>query len=229
MRCDFAALKPIDRALPDLQRPQASPAGGSCGGDRCGSRISVVRPCWASARLDPRDEIAAIGLVVGMLQLAAAAFGKVAARRLLVVRPGRQRAIVEQHVAGHAEGDVAAAWRHAVAARRDADDRLAHSAASAAGLRRRDRRRSSPARRSRPRGRAARRRRRPPRTPRMPARAQRRDHARQARRRSPRLPARPAPAARSRAARRATRPACPGPCRRPPRPIAAPLPAPARP
>ena len=49
--------------------------------------------------VDPRDQIAAIGLVVGMLELAAAAFGKVTAWRHLVVRPGRERAVVEQRVA----------------------------------------------------------------------------------------------------------------------------------
>ena len=45
-----------------------------------------------------------------MLELAAAAFGKVAAWRLLVAGPGLERAVVEQHVAGHREGDMRARW-----------------------------------------------------------------------------------------------------------------------
>ena len=58
---------------------------------------------------DPRYEIAAIGIIVGMLKLAAAAFWKVPARGLLVVRPGRQRAVVEYRVAGNSECDMPAA------------------------------------------------------------------------------------------------------------------------
>jgi hypothetical protein len=75
-------------------------------------------------RLDARHEIAAIDLVIGMLQLAATALREVPARRLLMVRPRRQRAIVEQSVAWDAERDVAATRRHPVAARGDADDQL---------------------------------------------------------------------------------------------------------
>lgn len=56
---------------------------------------------------DPRNEIAAIGLVVGLLELAPAAFGEVATRRVLVVRAGRERAVVEQGITRHAERDVA--------------------------------------------------------------------------------------------------------------------------
>src|SRR5690348_8425900 len=81
--------------------------------------------------LDPRHEIAAIGLVVGMLELAPAAFGKVAAGRVLVVRPRSERAVVEQRVAGDSEGHMPPARRHAVAARSDADDQLVHSAMAA--------------------------------------------------------------------------------------------------
>jgi hypothetical protein len=75
-------------------------------------------------RLDARDEITAIGCIVGMLQLAAAALRKMAARRLLVMRPGRQRTVVEQSIAGNPERNVAAALRHSVAARGDPDDQL---------------------------------------------------------------------------------------------------------
>ena len=141
------------------------------------------------------------------------------------MRAERERAVVEHGVAGHPERHMAAARRHAVAARGNADDQLVHQARRApAGWPRRDRRRSSAARRSPPRGHAARRRRRPLRTPAGPAPASPRSCP-QARHPCPRSPATPAPAARSRAGRRAKRPACPGPCRPRPRPIAAPPPA----
>ena len=56
--------------------------------------------------LDPRHEIAAIHLVVGMLELAPAALGEVSARRFLVMRPRRERAIIEQRIARNPESDV---------------------------------------------------------------------------------------------------------------------------
>ena len=40
--------------------------------------------------LDPRDEVAVIGLVVGVLKLAAAALGEMAARRLLERMEGNE-------------------------------------------------------------------------------------------------------------------------------------------
>ena len=43
-----------------------------------------------------------------------------------MVGPGRERTIVEEHVAGHSEGHVAAARGDAVAPRRDSDDQLVH-------------------------------------------------------------------------------------------------------
>ena len=73
-------------------------------------------------RLDARYQIAAIALIVGMLKLAAAAFGEVAAWRFLVVRPESERPVVEHRVARHSERYMAAAGRHAVASRSDADD-----------------------------------------------------------------------------------------------------------
>jgi hypothetical protein len=65
----------------------------------------VLRQCGFDARL----EIAAICLVVRVLELASATFGEVAARRLLVVRPRRERSVVEQRIAGDSECDVATA------------------------------------------------------------------------------------------------------------------------
>lgn len=75
-----------------------------------------------------------IRFVVGMLQLAPAALGEMAARRLLAMGAGSDGAILGDRIARHREGDMAAACRHAVAARRDPDDGFAHSAASTAGI-----------------------------------------------------------------------------------------------
>jgi hypothetical protein len=58
---------------------------------------------------DPRDEIEAVGLVVGMLELTSPAFGKMPARRLLVVRAGGERSVVEKSIARNPERHVAAA------------------------------------------------------------------------------------------------------------------------
>jgi hypothetical protein len=58
--------------------------------------------------LDPRHEIAAIGFVVGVLELAAAAFGEMAAGCLLMMRTERECTIVQHRIARHAEWDVAA-------------------------------------------------------------------------------------------------------------------------
>src|SRR5437868_9400890 len=63
-----------------------------------------------------------------MLQLAPAAFGKVTAWRQLMMRAGRERAIVEQCISGHAPRHMASARRDPVAPRGDADDQLVHKA-----------------------------------------------------------------------------------------------------
>jgi hypothetical protein len=44
-----------------------------------------------------------------MLELAPAALGEVPARRLLVVRPGRERTVIEKSIARDPERDVPAA------------------------------------------------------------------------------------------------------------------------
>jgi len=54
-------------------------------------------------RLDPRDEVSTIGLVVGVLELASAAFREMTARRILMVRARRERSIVEQSITRHSE------------------------------------------------------------------------------------------------------------------------------
>lgn len=66
---------------------------------------SMLRQCG----LDPRDEIAPIGLVVGMLELASAALGEMMARRILVMRSRRKRSVVEQRVARDSKCHVSAA------------------------------------------------------------------------------------------------------------------------
>ena len=57
-------------------------------------------------RLHARYQIAAIRLVVGMLELASAAFGEMAAGRLLMVRTRRERSVIEPRIAGHSERHV---------------------------------------------------------------------------------------------------------------------------
>ena len=99
-------------------------------------RIADVRrkPVLGKRRLDSRDKVAAIRLVVGMLQLAPATFRKVAARGLLVVRSERERPVVQHGIAGDCKGDVTAAFGHAVATRRNPDDELVHNWSNARGM-----------------------------------------------------------------------------------------------
>ena len=63
-----------------------------------------------------------------MLELASAALGEMTAGRVLVVRAGRKRPVVEQGVARNAEGDMAAACGHPVPARGNPDDQFVHKA-----------------------------------------------------------------------------------------------------
>jgi len=74
-------------------------------------RLANVRldPVLRERGLDARHQIAAIGLVVGVLELAPAAFREMTARWLLMVRAGRERAVVEQDVAENSERHMAAA------------------------------------------------------------------------------------------------------------------------
>src|SRR5579884_215121 len=102
-------------ALADFQRAQRRPPA-AVGRGQMGVADLGGESLLRQRAPHSRDEIAAISLVIGMLELAAAAFREMAARRLLVMRPGRQRAIIEQRVAGYAERDVATARGHAIAA-----------------------------------------------------------------------------------------------------------------
>lgn len=61
------------------------------------------------SRFDPRHKIASIGFIIGLLELAAAAFGKERTWRILMVRTKGQRSIVEERVSRNSERDVATA------------------------------------------------------------------------------------------------------------------------
>ena len=93
IRCDFSALNPMTAPLPALSARRV--ARRRLLRRRQMRLADLGRQVVLGQRaLDPRDEIAAIGVIVGMLELAAAAFGKMAARRLLVMRrhrPARRR------------------------------------------------------------------------------------------------------------------------------------------
>ena len=93
-----------------------------------------LEPVLRQRRFDSRDQEGAIGGVVGVLELAAAALGEMAARRLLVMRAEGERAIVDHGVAGNPERHVATACRHPVPARGYADDELVHRRSRAAGI-----------------------------------------------------------------------------------------------
>jgi len=97
-----------EHALPDLERLQRRPTP-AFRRRQMGIADDGLQCMLRKRRFDPRYEIAAIGLVVCMLELAATALREVAARRVLMMRPEGQRAIVENRVAGHAKGYVAAA------------------------------------------------------------------------------------------------------------------------
>ena len=70
-----------------------------------------------------------------MLKLAPAAFGKEAARRLLMMRAISKRAVVEDRVASHAERNMPAAGGHAIPSGGDPNDGfVGHRSASAWGI-----------------------------------------------------------------------------------------------
>ncbi len=75
--------------------------------------------------VDPVGDEAAVGIVVDMLELASAAFGKVAAWRHHMVRSGKDRASRVDRVPRGGERKEAAALGDSVAARGEPDDLLA--------------------------------------------------------------------------------------------------------
>src|SRR5258708_37757669 len=87
-------------------------------------RKAVVRQRGSA----PRNQIAAIRFIVGVLQLAPAAFREVTAWRHLMMRSGCQRAIVAQGVSRHTPRHMTTARRDPVAARGDANDQFVHKA-----------------------------------------------------------------------------------------------------
>ncbi|GAC1506516.1 MAG: hypothetical protein NVS1B6_14400 [Steroidobacteraceae bacterium] len=56
---------------------------------------TVLRKC----KFNPRTEVASVCFVISVLKLASATLGKVAARRVLMVRSKSQRSVVKQGVA----------------------------------------------------------------------------------------------------------------------------------
>ena len=79
--------------------------------------------------LDPRHQVAAIRLVIGVLKLAPAALRKVTAWRHLMVRARDERSVWGNRVAGHAERDVLARGGNAVASSSYPDDLFKHRGA----------------------------------------------------------------------------------------------------
>ena len=90
----------------------------------------MLRQC----RFNPGNDIAPVRFIIGMLELASAAFRKMTARRVLVMRAECQRPIVENSVTGNSEWNMAATSGYAVAARGNAHDKLVHNSASACGM-----------------------------------------------------------------------------------------------
>ena len=117
----FLGIEANHDTLPNLQGAQSRPAPAVW---RRQMRFADFgrKIVLGQRRFDTRFQVAAISLVVGVLDLASPAFREKPARRLLVVRTVGERAIVEDRISGDAEGYVAAGRRHAVAARRNADD-----------------------------------------------------------------------------------------------------------
>ncbi len=114
-------------------RAQARPAARARG-RQIGQAELGRKPVLGERAGDPAGAKIGISRVGEVLELAPAAFGKVTAWRQLVARAFGQRAIVEQRVAGHREGDMLARRADPVTARGDAEDRLAHRSAIARGM-----------------------------------------------------------------------------------------------
>jgi hypothetical protein len=85
----------------------------------------------SQSRFDPRNEVTAIGLIIGMLKLTATALRKMTAWRHLMVLSRRQRAVIEDRVTRNTERHVTAIDGHTVASGSDSDDQLVHKVAIA--------------------------------------------------------------------------------------------------
>jgi hypothetical protein len=84
--------------------------------------IGRVQPLRRKGTGDPLAQVGPKRLVIDLLDLAAAAFGKVPARRLAAVRAGLHRIVGQHQVPWCGEWEEAAALRDAVAAGGEADD-----------------------------------------------------------------------------------------------------------
>ncbi len=122
----FFRVEAEHHALPDAHRPER---GAAPAVRRRKVRLADLRaqPMLRQRSLDARAQIAAISFVVGMLELAPAALGKVTAWRHLVVRSRNHAPVIQQRVARNREGDVAPAFADALAAPGNPNDRFARS------------------------------------------------------------------------------------------------------
>ena len=141
-RCDPAALKPSTALAPALTPCSVARRRLRGGESQVGNSdpIAMALPLGGMHDAVGR-ELRQRGLV-GLLELAAAARGKVAAGRIDMMRPPRQRALEIDAVTRHAAGHMATLRRDAIAPRSDADDGVAHSISAMAS---RTARASSPA------------------------------------------------------------------------------------
>ena len=122
-----------DGALPYPKRTQASAPAGAW---RRQMRRSDVRLQFMLRQRvrNPRNEITAVGVVIGMLKLTSAAFGKVTAWRHLMVRTISHRAVFKQQIARDGKGSMLPGGCDAVPSRSDPDDRFSQSSSSACGM-----------------------------------------------------------------------------------------------
>ena len=80
MRCDLAALKPTTAPFPTLNARKLV-RRRLFAGDKCGCADFRLEVMLRECRLDPRNQILPIGLVIDVLELAPAAFREVTAWR----------------------------------------------------------------------------------------------------------------------------------------------------
>jgi hypothetical protein len=97
----FGGIEADHRAFSDLQRSQRRPPPAPRWRQIWFADLGP-QTMLRQRRLNSANEIAAIGHVVGMLELAAAAFREMTARRILVMRAGSERSIIEQGIARNA-------------------------------------------------------------------------------------------------------------------------------
>src|SRR5437763_2211030 len=115
----FLGVEAENNPLPQFQRPKRCPSSAAW---RRQMRLADVggQVMLGERGFHAGNQITAVRLVIDMLELAAAAFGKVTAWRQLMMCPERQRAIIEQCIPRNAKRHMTTALGHAVAPRCDA-------------------------------------------------------------------------------------------------------------